>query len=135
MAGIPPWRTTAVRVPLAAAAFKGYGSVIEAMLDMGAETDGCGPDGKTALMMAAMFKPQPTSWTFSWPEVAREKRVTPPGSRHGIWRSGWERPIRPRGSRRADAHRHSSAETYGAPRVGREDDDVRIQIRSRKWNR
>ncbi len=43
------------QVPLAAAAFKGYAGIIEAMLEGGAALDGCGPDGKTALMMAAMF--------------------------------------------------------------------------------
>ena len=43
------------QVPLAGAAFKGYGDVIAAMLDGGAAVDGCGPDGRTALMMAAMF--------------------------------------------------------------------------------
>jgi uncharacterized protein len=43
------------QVPLAAAAFKGFGPVVEAMIDAGAAIDGCGPDGKTALMMAAMF--------------------------------------------------------------------------------
>ncbi len=43
------------QVPIAAAAFKGYGAVVEAMIDGGASVDGCGPDGKTALMMAAMF--------------------------------------------------------------------------------
>ena len=55
MAGDPTLANDRGQVPLAAAAFKGYGSVIETMLDHGAETDGSGPDGKTALMMAAMF--------------------------------------------------------------------------------
>ncbi len=43
------------QVPLTAAAFKGYGAAIAAMLDAGAPVDGHGPDGRTALMMAAMF--------------------------------------------------------------------------------
>ena len=41
--------------PLGAAAFKGDPRVVTAMLDGGAAIDGHGPDGRTALMLAAMF--------------------------------------------------------------------------------
>lgn len=40
---------------LAGAAFKGFADVVGVLLDHGAPVDGHGPDGRTALMTAAMF--------------------------------------------------------------------------------
>ena len=43
------------QLPLGAATFKGDRDIVEALLDGGASVDGAGPDGRTALMYAAMF--------------------------------------------------------------------------------
>ena len=41
--------------PLAGAAFKGNLAMVRLLLEHGADVEGASPDGKTALMMAAMF--------------------------------------------------------------------------------
>ena len=43
------------QLPLAAAVFKDYREIAELLLAKGARVDGAAPDGRTALMMAAMF--------------------------------------------------------------------------------
>ncbi|MGV2442320.1 ankyrin repeat domain-containing protein, partial [Bacillus atrophaeus ATCC 9372] len=42
-------------LPLAGAVFKGAAGVVTALLEHGAAVDAAGPDGRTPLMMAAMF--------------------------------------------------------------------------------
>ncbi len=46
-------------MPLGAAAFKGDLPIVTMMLDKGAAVEGAGPDGRTALMLAAMFNRLP----------------------------------------------------------------------------
>ncbi|WP_163360228.1 ankyrin repeat domain-containing protein, partial [Enterobacter hormaechei] len=51
----PDLRNLAGQTPLAGAAFKGDLAMVELLLAGGADVEGASADGKTALMMAAMF--------------------------------------------------------------------------------
>jgi ankyrin repeat protein len=44
------------QTPIAGAAYKGFKEIIEILLAHGADVEGASPDGRTALMTAAMFQ-------------------------------------------------------------------------------